>query len=105
MAHPAMDLIGVINGGGKILREYGLGRGALDLLVEWPNERHAIEIKIRRGPRTETPALQQSSRYLDRIGLSEGWLVMFDRRKIRWDKKIYEREVEFSGKRIRIVGG
>lgn len=94
----------VINGGGQIRREYGLGRGALDLLVEWPNERHALELKIRRGPRTETNALEQLSGYLDRIGLSEGWLVMFDRRKIRWDKKLYQREVEFAGKRIRIVG-
>jgi len=28
----------VINGGGRIEREYGLGRGALDLLIEWKGE-------------------------------------------------------------------
>ena len=94
----------VINGGGVIRREYGLGRKALDLLVLWQDAKHAIEVKIRRGPRTESTALEQLSGYLDRIGLSEGWLVMFDRRKIRWEKKLYQREVEFSGKRIRIIG-
>ncbi|MEX5635541.1 hypothetical protein [Parafrankia sp. FMc2] len=26
----------VVNGGGTVLREYGVGRGRLDLLVTWP---------------------------------------------------------------------
>lgn len=94
----------IVNGGGDIQREYGLGRRALDLVVHWQSTRHAIELKIRRGPRTEADALEQISGYLDSIGLSEGWLVMFDLRKIRWEKKLYQREVEFQGKRIRIVG-
>jgi hypothetical protein len=38
----------IVNGGGRIEREYGLGRGALDLMVFWREERHAIELKIRR---------------------------------------------------------
>ncbi len=94
----------IINGGGRIEREYGLGRGAMDLLIEWQNERHAIEIKLRRGKRTEAEALEQVGEYLEHIGLSEGWLVLFDLRKIRWEKKLYQRDVEYQGKRIRIVG-
>jgi len=95
----------VINGGGVIRREYGLGRKALDLLVLWPGARHAIELKIRRGKTTEADALEQLGGYLERLGLSEGWLVLFDLRKgVRWEKKLYQRDVEFSGKRIRIVG-
>lgn len=94
----------ILNGGGRIEREYGLGRGAVDLLIAWKNERHVIEIKLRRGKRTEADALEQLSGYLDRVGLAEGWLVLFDLRKLRWEKKLYQREVEHQGKRIRVVG-
>jgi RecB family endonuclease NucS len=95
----------VVNGGGRIEREYGLGRGALDLLVEWKDERHAIEVKLRRDTETETDALDQVARYLDHLGLAEGWLVMFDLRKeIPVPEKLFNREVEHRGRTIRIVG-
>jgi len=45
------------------------------------------------------------TRYLDTCGLNEGWLVMFDLRKeLSWEQKLFVREVEFEGKRVRIVG-
>jgi type II secretory pathway predicted ATPase ExeA len=95
----------IINGGGRIEREYGLGRGALDLLVEWKQERHAIEVKLRRDTTTEERALEQVTRYLDRLGLAEGWLVMFDLRSgVTWDERVFLREVEHAGKRVRLVG-
>src|SRR5215468_3021741 len=49
----------IVNGGGKVVREYGLGRGALDLVVEWKEQRHAIEVKLRRDATTEQRALDQ----------------------------------------------
>jgi hypothetical protein len=55
----------VVNGGGRVEREYGLGRGRLDLIVEWRGERHLIELKLRRGKRAEERALAQLARYLD----------------------------------------
>jgi hypothetical protein len=95
----------VVNGGGRIEREYGLGRGALDLLIEWKEERHAIEVKLRRDTQTEADALEQVGRYLDHLGLAEGWLVMFDlRSEAAWGERLYRREVEYEGKRVRIVG-
>jgi hypothetical protein len=95
----------IVNGVGKVLREYGLGRGALDLLVEWADLRYAIELKLRRDTTTEERALDQLARYLDRLGLAEGWLVMFDLRKtISWEERLYIRDVEHAGKRIHIVG-
>jgi len=39
----------IINGGGCIEREYALGKGALDLLIEWKTQRVAIELKMRRA--------------------------------------------------------
>jgi hypothetical protein len=86
-------------------REYGLGRGALDLMIFWKTERHAIEVKIRRDTDTEVEALDQIARYLDRASLGDGWLLMFDLRKgAAWADKLFVREVEHATKRICIVG-
>jgi hypothetical protein len=42
---------------------------------------------------------------LDRAGLDEGWLVLFDlRREPAWADKLFVREVAHAGKVIRIVG-
>jgi hypothetical protein len=95
----------IVNGGGRVEREYGLGRGALDLMIFWKNARHAIEVKLRRDTDTEAEALEQIGRYLDRAELGEGWLVMFDLRKeLPWTDKQFLRETEHEGKKIRIVG-
>lgn len=81
----------VINGGGFVTREYGVGRGRIDLLVRWPYleggqrhwQRHALELKVwREGEKDPLPrGLAQLDTYLERLGLSEGVLVVFDRRK------------------------
>jgi hypothetical protein len=95
----------IVNGGGRVEREYGLGRGALDLMIFWKNERHVIEVKIRRDTETEAEALDQVARYLDHVGVERGWLVMFDlRRELAWADRLFVRDVEHGGKTIRVVG-
>jgi hypothetical protein len=95
----------IVNGGGRVEREYGLGRGALDLMIFWKGQRHAIEVKIRRDTETEAEALEQVTRYLDRAGLGEGWLLLFDLRKeVSWADKLFVREVAHEAKTIRIIG-
>jgi len=95
----------IVNGGGRVEREYGLGRGALDLMIFWQAERHAIEVKIRRDTETEAKALDQVARYMDHARVGEGWLLLFDLRKeVSWADKLFVREVEHEGKTIRIVG-
>ena len=77
----------LVNGGGHIDREYGVGRGRIDLLVRWPLpqgglQREAVEIKVR-TERTGDPlakGLAQLDAYLDRLGLETGLLAIFDRR-------------------------
>ncbi|NUQ74495.1 MAG: ATP-binding protein [Polyangiaceae bacterium] len=82
----------VVNGGGYIDREYGVGRGRIDLLVRWPVigeggrrewQREALELKVwRSGEKDPVPkGLAQLDGYLARLGLDEGVLVVFDRRK------------------------
>ena len=95
----------IVNSGGTIEREYALGRGALDLLVTWRSERHAIEVKLRRDSHTETDALDQIARYLESMGLSEGWLVLFDlRRGPSWEERLFRRDVEHRDRLLHVVG-
>jgi len=58
--------------------------------VEYQGEMHALELKLYYGGYTESEGLEQLNRYLDRLGLKRGYLVIFDRRKtISWEEKIY----------------
>jgi len=76
----------VVNGGGSIDREYGIGRGRIDLLIRWPRtrglQREAIELKVWADGRPDPfpKGLIQLDEYLDRLGLDHGVLVVFDRR-------------------------
>jgi hypothetical protein len=95
----------IVNSGGRIEREYGLGRGAVDLMIFWKEHRHLIELKLRRDTETEDEALDQILRYLDLAGLDEGWLVLFDLRKeLTWKERLYQQDEEIGGKLIHLVG-
>jgi len=95
----------IVNGGGRVEREYGLGRGALDLMIFWKGACHAIEVKLRSDTETEAEALDQIGRYLDHAELGDGWLVMFNQRKaVSWADKLFVRKMTHAGKQIRIVG-
>lgn len=83
----------VVNGGGFIDREYGIGRGRIDVLMRWPYEtsegrqvqREVIELKRwATGDRHGDPlpqGLAQIDEYLGRTGVEHGWLVIFDMRE------------------------
>ncbi len=95
----------IVNGGGRIDREYALGKGALDLLVTWKTQRIAIELKLWRRPSTEPKGLKQLSSYLDTLGLSEGWLVIFETRpEIDWDARAFTRTETVGGRTIHVLG-
>ncbi len=88
-----------VNAGGRIEREYGLGRLRTDLLVIWPSGRGfhktVIECKLLRGSfeATRERGLAQTREYMDRCGASAGHLVIFDRREGQtWEKKIRREE-------------
>lgn len=80
----------VVNGGGFVDREYGIGKGAIDLLVRWPLpdgnwQREGIELKVwhDKKPDPLEAGLAQLDGYLERLGLESGSLVIFDRRQRR----------------------
>ena len=86
----------IVNGGGRVEREYGIGRGAVDIQVLWPEEagqpsdlwtrivveckalqpssRQSLESTIERG-------VTQTLRYMAQCKAKEGHLVVFDRRE------------------------
>ena len=85
----------VVNSGGRIEREYGLGRGRTDLLVLWPREagqpsdlweRFVVECKVLRDTdrkslaRTVECGVKQALGYMAQSGAEEGHLVVMDRR-------------------------
>jgi hypothetical protein len=56
----------IINGGGRINREYALGRDRVDLLILWKTQRIVIELKIWHSTtKTLLNGLEQTARYMD----------------------------------------
>ncbi len=95
----------IINGGGRIHREYGLGRKRVDLLITWKTQRFVIELKVKRRESDITKGIEQTSEYMDTSKATEGHLVIFDRDvKKSWDEKIYHKTERVSGKTIEIWG-
>ena len=100
----------VVNGGGRVHREFAAGRGAMDLLIDYGPDRFAVEIKrVRTRDSLEgvvESGVAQLGRYLDTVGLDHGWLVVFDVRPDRtWDERLWTREERTQdGKRIVVLG-
>lgn len=92
----------IVNGGGRIEREYGFGRGRTDLFIEFfygkgQKQEIVLELKILHGSMDATIAegLQQIKAYMDKCGAAEGHLLIFDRRANRkWDEKIWDKELK-----------
>lgn len=101
----------IVNSGGPIDREYGLGRKRTDLMVTWPLEsgvqKIVIELKIlyKSRKRTIAEGIEQTAGYLDRCGAEDGHLIIFDRRPDRkWSEKIFRKTETIEGKSVTIWG-
>lgn len=95
----------VVNGGGKIHREYALGRKRVDLLVEFGSQRIIIEMKINRGKQTIPEGLEQTAGYMDTSNATEGHLLIFDQTPGKsWEEKIFTQEDMFDNKKITVWG-
>ena len=102
----------IVNSGGRIEREYGLGRMRTDLLIVWPQgertRQFVIECKVLHKSLEQTIAegLEQTAEYMDRCDAEAGHLVIFDRRAgRRWDDKVFrDRRASDRGTEIDIWG-
>ena len=95
----------VVNGGGVIRREMALGKGALDLGVEFRGAVYPVEVKKRSYyDKSHTKAYEQVVRYMDRLGKTEGWLVVADSDLSKpWEGKISSSDVALDGKTIHVI--
>ena len=102
----------IVNSGGRIEREYGLGRGRTDLLIVWPQGTQTLKVVIeckvlhKSLDQTIAEGLEQTAEYMDRCAAEAGHLVIFDRREgRRWDDKVFhECRVSDQGVEIEVWG-
>ncbi|MFO7874979.1 MAG: ATP-binding protein [Desulfovermiculus sp.] len=114
----------VVNSGGRVEREFGLGRMRTDLLVLWPLtaakpgqpawtrwqgpvQKAVIELKIlyKSLEKTIQEGLHQTWEYMDRCGAEEGHLIVFDRRvNVSWEEKLFRRKEAYQGQKITVWG-
>ncbi|MDE0039569.1 MAG: ATP-binding protein, partial [Gammaproteobacteria bacterium] len=110
----------IVNGGGRIEREYALGRRRTDLLIVWPPgrfkgragpgtpaRRYVVECKVLHGDLDTTirEGLEQTLDYMDRCRGESGHLVIFDRDESKpWEEKLYRREQSHDGRPVTVWG-
>ena len=104
----------VVNGGGRVRREYGLVLMRADLLLTWPlpggeTQRCVIECKaVRPGRGFEsavTEARGQVEAYMDRSGAESGHVAVFDLRPGRsWEQRVFRRDPEPGAPPITVWG-
>jgi hypothetical protein len=104
----------VVNGGGWVDSEYGLGRRRVDVLIRKPYtgadgrpavQREALELKVwADGDRDPVDAgLDQLDSYLASLGLETGVLVIFDRRRHAApvaERGVFTGEVTAEGRKV-----
>ena len=123
----------IVNSGGRIQREYGLGRMRTDMLIEWPTGAETLGASHKPETREAKPArmattsvqkivveckllhksidatlrdgLRQTRDYMDRCAAEQGHLVIFDRSPEKsWEEKLFSREETEGGLLVRVWG-
>lgn len=95
----------VVNSGGRIGREYAVGCGRTDPLIEWRQmvrgqvqiRKDVIECKVRTArvgfERLIREGLEQTAAYMDRCGAEAGHLVIFDLRPgLSWEERLFRKD-------------
>jgi len=82
------------------------GKRRLDLCLHYQDDsKYPIELKLRYGEKSYGEGKQQLADYMDKLDCSEGWLIVFDRRKtVPWEKNIFWQTTSVAKKTVHIVG-
>jgi hypothetical protein len=95
----------ILNGGGRIEREMAVGNGRCDLWIEFGGEQFVLELKLNHDQWSEEDGLGQIARYLSRLGLEHGYLLLFELDSAKpWEERLRWEDRECAGKRITLVG-
>jgi hypothetical protein len=98
----------VVNGGGTLDREYAIGSDRMDLCLRYGNVTLGMELKVWRDQRPDPigKGLEQLDRYLARLELETGWLVIFDQRSHQTaieERTRIETETTTTGRTITVI--
>ncbi len=100
----------IVNGGGRVEREHGMGWLRADLVILWPQHGHkrkfVVELKIRRGSLEKTlhDGLEQTAAYMDRCAAESGHLVIVDPGDGKWADKTFHHVESHAGAEIHVWG-
>ena len=100
----------IVNGGGRVEREHGLGRRRADLVILWPQRgdkrKFVVELKVLRGSLETTihNGLEQTAAYMDRCAAESGHLVIVDPGDGAWEDKTFHRVESHAGAAIHVWG-
>jgi hypothetical protein len=96
----------VINGNGKIVREYAIGTGRVDVCAEYAGKCYPLEVKLKGAHQSHKEIMEQMESYVEVCGADAGWLLFFDRRSNKsWKDKITWKTTKLpNGKPVYIVG-
>ena len=109
----------VANGGGRVEREYAIGSGRLDLLLDYKGIRLAVECKVNRPDGNDAfgEGLEQLDEYLSGLGWPEGgeetdsfqaWLFITERRVLPLTAPLVphtQAHVTPGGRRVLVIWG
>ncbi|MDY0058991.1 MAG: AAA family ATPase [Myxococcota bacterium] len=94
----------IVNGGGRVEREFAIGTGRADLVVELAGREDVIELKLLRDSGTLPEGLAQVARYATRLGRDRGYLVLFDRGSDQpWEERGTVEELVQDGVTVVVV--
>ncbi|MCL2724969.1 MAG: PD-(D/E)XK nuclease domain-containing protein, partial [Polyangiaceae bacterium] len=106
----------VVNGGGRIEREYALGAGRADIFMRFfrqlngkrAEQRFVIEMKVVRERRsvetTIAEGLTQTAKYADKCHPDETHLIIVDPSERSWDEKVFVQERSADGRSVTVWG-
>jgi len=94
----------VVNGGGRIEREFAVGTRRADLVLDFGGQREVIELKLADSPRALVRGLDQVVHYAQRLGRDRGYLILFDRAStLPWDDRGQVEEQVHHGVTVVVV--
>ena len=96
----------VANGGGRVDREFAVGRGRLDILLVHGDLKLPVEVKVHRddGGEPTREGLEQLDRYCEGLRVDTGWLVIFDQRSTATGKRLeHEESVTAGGRHVTVI--
>jgi hypothetical protein len=82
-----------------------VGNGRTDLVIHYGEEIFVLELKLKHRSDSEEEGREQLTRYLDRLGVNHGYLLLFELDPaIPWEQRLRWQSHPQAGKESTLVG-